>query len=187
VPTAAEAGTRRDPSRSVSRPRDASRPLRRGDRLVVLRCIREIHRDEETECVGQCPKGSTTIRGPWESWSLLLCCCFSRSSPFWRTCSSRPLLWIERPTEMPRRYLDRPYAWRTVVRALKSGAKKTTVEDCLVLSVKELFDRGLIERGAFRTGSWRWADSNIFQVDGMIRYEADLRNHERASLRCSTK
>jgi hypothetical protein len=84
---------------------------------------------------------------------------------------------------MPKRYLDRPYAWRTVVRALKSGAKQTTVEDCLVLSVKELFDRGLIERGAFRTGSWRWADSNIFQVDGMIRYEADLRNHERASLR----
>jgi hypothetical protein len=84
---------------------------------------------------------------------------------------------------MPKRYVDRPYAWRTVVRALKSRAKKNTVEECLVLSLKELFDRGLIEDGAFRTGSWRWTDSNIFQIDGTIRYEADIRNHERASLR----
>ena len=84
---------------------------------------------------------------------------------------------------MPRRYVDRPYAWRTVVRGLKSKPKRTTAEECLVLSLKELFDRGLIEQGALRTGSWRWADSNILQVDGPIRYEADLRNHERASLR----
>ena len=84
---------------------------------------------------------------------------------------------------MPRRYLDRPYAWRTVVRALRSKAKRTTVKECLVLSLKELFDGGLIEQGAFRTGSWRWANSNIFQIDGGIRFEADLRNHERASLR----
>jgi hypothetical protein len=84
---------------------------------------------------------------------------------------------------MPRRYLDRPYAWRTVVRALRSKERRTTVYECLVLSLKELFDRGLIERGAFSTGSWRWADSNHFQVDGTIRYEADLRSHEKASLR----
>ena len=84
---------------------------------------------------------------------------------------------------MPKSYVDRPYAWRTVVRALRSMAKRITVEECLVLSLKELFDRGLIEYGAFRTGSWRWADSNSFQFDGAIRYEADLRNHERASLR----
>jgi hypothetical protein len=84
---------------------------------------------------------------------------------------------------MPKRYADRPYAWRTVVRALKSTAKRTTVKECLVLSLKELFDRGLIADGASCTGSWRWADSNIFQVDGTIRYEADLPNHERASLR----
>jgi hypothetical protein len=84
---------------------------------------------------------------------------------------------------MPKRYVDRPYAWRTVVRALRSMAKKNTVEECLVLSLKEFFDKGLIEDGAFRTGSWRWAGSNSFQVDGPIRYEADLRNHERAALR----
>jgi hypothetical protein len=82
---------------------------------------------------------------------------------------------------MPRRYVDRPYAWRTVVRALR--AKRTTVDECLVLSLKELFDRGLIEHGAFSTGSWRWADSNNFQVDGTIQYESDLRSHEKASLR----
>ena len=84
---------------------------------------------------------------------------------------------------MPRRYVDQPYAWRTVVRALKSRATRITVEECLVLSLQELFDRGLIEHGAFRTGSWRWAASNSFQVDGVIRYQADLRNHERALLR----
>jgi hypothetical protein len=82
---------------------------------------------------------------------------------------------------MPKSYVGRAYAWRTVVRALKSRAKN--VEECLELSLKELFDMGLIEHGAFRTGSWRWADQNIFQFGGTIRYEADLRNHETASLR----
>ena len=59
---------------------------------------------------------------------------------------------------MPRRYLDRPYAWRTVVRALRNKGRRMTVDECLVLFLKELFDRGLIEDGAFHTGSWRWAD-----------------------------
>ena len=52
-----------------------------------------------------------------------------------------------------------------------------------MLSVKELFDRGLIEPGAFRAGSLRWSGAIDFQIDGTIRYEADLLNHERASLR----
>ena len=42
---------------------------------------------------------------------------------------------------MPRRYVDRPYAWRTIVRGLKRKPKRTTAEECLVLSLKELFDR----------------------------------------------
>lgn len=84
---------------------------------------------------------------------------------------------------MPRRYVDRPYAWRTVVRALR--AKRTTVDECVVLSLKELFDRGLIEHGAVHAGSWRWAVSNSFQIDGTVRYEADLREDERASRRAS--
>jgi hypothetical protein len=84
---------------------------------------------------------------------------------------------------MPRRYFDRPYAWRTVVRGLKSKAKRITVKGCLVLSLKDLFDRGLIEHGAFRTGSWRWPDSNSFQIDRGIWYEADLRNDDNANLR----
>jgi hypothetical protein len=83
---------------------------------------------------------------------------------------------------MPKSYIGRPYAWRTVMRSLKSRAKQTTVDECLMLSLKELFDRGLVEDGAFHVGSWRWADAGIFQFDGAVRYEADLRNHERASL-----
>jgi hypothetical protein len=84
---------------------------------------------------------------------------------------------------MPKSYVDRPYAWRTVVRSLETKPKKATVDECLVLSLKELFDKGLIEHGAFHIGSWRWVDLSIFQFDGTIRYEADLRNHGRASLR----
>ncbi len=83
---------------------------------------------------------------------------------------------------MPRQYVDQPYAWRTVVRALKSKERRTTVEECLVLSLKELFDRGLIEDGTYSSGSWRWSDSNTFLVGGTVQYEADLRN-ERPSLR----
>jgi hypothetical protein len=79
---------------------------------------------------------------------------------------------------MPKSYIGRPYAWRTVMRSLKSRAKQTTVDECLMLSLKELFDRGLVEDGAFHVGSWRWADAGIFQFDGAVRYEADLRNHE---------
>jgi hypothetical protein len=43
-------------------------------------------------------------------------------------------------------YAARPYAWRTVLRGTEGSAKKYMVEDCLVLSIKQLFDRGLIER-----------------------------------------
>ena len=84
---------------------------------------------------------------------------------------------------MPKSYVDRPYAWRTVVRALASKARRITVQECLVLSLKELFDKHLIVPGAFRTGSWRLPASDGSQIAGTIRYEADLRNHERASLR----
>ena len=52
-----------------------------------------------------------------------------------------------------------------------------------MLSIKELFDRGLIEEGAFHVGLWRWADSSIFQFEGAVRYEADLRYPENPSLR----
>jgi hypothetical protein len=77
---------------------------------------------------------------------------------------------------------DRPYAWRTVVPAAKPHSKHVVAE-CLVLSIKELFDKGLLANHSFHMGSWRWADPNIFQFNGLVRYEADLRNHEKASLR----
>jgi hypothetical protein len=57
------------------------------------------------------------------------------------------------------------------------------VEDCLALSIIELFDRGLIEQGSHNAGSWRYTDLNTFQFDGSIQYEADLRNEENAWLR----
>jgi hypothetical protein len=81
-----------------------------------------------------------------------------------------------------KRYIDRAYAWRTVVPDLKSNSKKTTVEDCLMVSIKELFEKGLIEQNSLRTGSWRWTNTNTFQFDGTIEYQADLRTRERASL-----
>jgi hypothetical protein len=77
---------------------------------------------------------------------------------------------------------DRPYAWRTVVPAAKPHSEYVVAE-CLVLSIKELFDKGLLANHSFHMGSWRWADPNIFQFNGLVRYEADLRNHEKASLR----
>ena len=84
---------------------------------------------------------------------------------------------------MPKSYIDRPYAWRTVLPAAKSKPEKAIVGECLMLSIKELFDRGLIEEGAFHVGLWRWAESSIFQFEGAVRYEADLRHPESSSLR----
>jgi hypothetical protein len=64
-----------------------------------------------------------------------------------------------------------------------SSGKKHVVDECLVLSIKELFDKDLMANNTFRMGAWRWADANIFQFNGTVRYEADLRNHEAATLR----
>ena len=80
-------------------------------------------------------------------------------------------------------FADRPYGWRTVVPSAKTQHRKRGVEECLVLSIKELFDKGLIANHALHVGSWRWAYANIFQFNGTVRYQADLRNHEEAALR----
>src|SRR4029078_9610952 len=81
-----------------------------------------------------------------------------------------------------RRFADRPYVWRTVLPPTKAQGKYV-VEQCLVLSIKELFDKGLLANHSFHMGSWRWADANISQFNGAVSYEADLRDHEKASLR----
>jgi len=81
-----------------------------------------------------------------------------------------------------RRFADRPYVWRTVLAPTKAQGKYV-VEQCLVLSIKELFDKGLLAHHSFHMGSWRWADANISQFNGAVSYEADLRDHEKASLR----
>jgi hypothetical protein len=87
------------------------------------------------------------------------------------------------PSKGVKSFANRPFAWRTVVSAVKGQPKKCVVRECLVLSMKELFDKCLIADRAFHIGSWRWADADIFQLTGAMRYEADLRNHETASLR----
>jgi hypothetical protein len=79
-------------------------------------------------------------------------------------------------------FADRPYGWRTVIRPAQQDPRRG-VHECLVLSTKELFDKGLLANHAFHVGAWRWAETNIFQSCGPIRYEADLRNHEAATLR----
>jgi hypothetical protein len=81
-----------------------------------------------------------------------------------------------------KRFADRPYVWRTVLPATKAQGKYV-VEECLVLSIKELFDKGLLANHSFQMGSWRWADADISHFNGSVRYEADLRDHEKASLR----
>ncbi len=80
-------------------------------------------------------------------------------------------------------YADRPFGWRTVVAASSSEYRKQSVVDCRVLSIKELFDKGLIANNALHRGSWRWADTKILQFNGVIRYEADLRSADAATLR----
>ena len=76
---------------------------------------------------------------------------------------------------------DRPYAWRTVVPAANRMAN--TLCQNVLCSIKELFDKRLLLNHSFNMGYWRWADADISQFNGVVRYEADLRNHERASLR----
>jgi hypothetical protein len=90
---------------------------------------------------------------------------------------------LRNDTMVVKRFADRPYGWRTVVPTAKIQHRKHVVEECLVLSIKELFDKGLIANHTFHIGSWRWANTNIFQFNGAVRYEADLRNHEEATLR----
>jgi hypothetical protein len=89
---------------------------------------------------------------------------------------------------MPRpRAEHKPYriglAWRIALRNSATAVKRRTVDDSLVLSIKELFDQGLIGENAFRAGSLSWRNVDTFQFHGTIWYEADLRNPEGASLR----
>jgi hypothetical protein len=72
--------------------------------------------------------------------------------------------------------------WRIALPSSASVTKKRVIDHGLLLSIKELFDRQLIEQDAFRSGTLSW-DSDNFQFHGPIRFEADLRNQETASIR----
>jgi hypothetical protein len=82
---------------------------------------------------------------------------------------------------MTNNYAHKPLGWRTVLPT--KVEKRTQVAECLVLSVKELFAKGLIANNACRVGAWRWANVGLFQFNGVIYYEADLRIYEAATLR----
>jgi len=72
--------------------------------------------------------------------------------------------------------------WRVALRSSASIAKRRSVDHGLELSIKERFDRKLIEQDAFRSGTLSW-DSTTFQFHGSVRFEADLRTLETASIR----
>jgi hypothetical protein len=61
-------------------------------------------------------------------------------------------------------------AWRVELR--NSAVKRRTVDDSLVLSIKELFDQDIIEENALRAGSLSWRNVETFQFHGTIWYEA---------------
>jgi hypothetical protein len=85
------------------------------------------------------------------------------------------------------RIRQQPYriglAWRVALPSSASVAKRGTVDHGLELSIKNLFEQGLIVEDAFRTGSLSWMDADPLQFHGSIRFEANLRNTETASLR----
>jgi hypothetical protein len=83
-------------------------------------------------------------------------------------------------------FADRPYGWRTAVLAAKIQTR-LGVDDCLVLSIKELFSKGLIASHALHVGSWQWTNPKIFQLNEPVQYEADLRDPEKAALRLQYK
>jgi hypothetical protein len=87
---------------------------------------------------------------------------------------------------MARPLPQKPYriglAWRVALPSSASVAKRRSVDHGLELSIKELFDRKLIEQDAFRSGTLSW-DSTTFQFQGAVRFQANLRNPETASIR----
>jgi hypothetical protein len=87
---------------------------------------------------------------------------------------------------MARPLPQKPYkiglAWRIAVPSSASVAKRKIVDHGLELSIKKLFDWKLIEQDAFRAGSLSW-DPDTFHFEGTVRFEADLRNPETASIR----
>ena len=68
------------------------------------------------------------------------------------------------------------------MRDSERAVAKIMVEDCLALSIKELFDRGLIEQGSRHVGSLRYVELSTFQFDGLIQYRIGSSDPEKASL-----
>jgi hypothetical protein len=63
------------------------------------------------------------------------------------------------------------------------GPKRSIVEDCLVLSISELFRQRFIVPGLRRTGSLEWTCERAKEPFASIDYEADFRNLKSAGLR----
>jgi hypothetical protein len=75
--------------------------------------------------------------------------------------------------------------WRIALPSSANATKKI-IDHGLLLSIKELFDRQLIEQNAFHSGTLSW-QSNTSQFHGPVRFEADLRKHEAAFIRLDYK
>ena len=63
------------------------------------------------------------------------------------------------------------------------GAKKVTVEDCLVLAMTTLVRKQALVPGALTRGRWGWWRQGETSPFASLGYEADLRNHADAWLR----
>lgn len=65
------------------------------------------------------------------------------------------------------------YRWNT----------KTTVDDCRVLNINAMVKKGAIPKCGYRSGGWRWTDTETGEEKASISYEVDTRDPENSSLR----
>ena len=72
--------------------------------------------------------------------------------------------------------------WRIAFPGLASVTKRRPIDHGLVLSIKELFDFRFIEQDTFRSGTLSW-DSHPSHFDGVVQFEADLRDQTTPSIR----
>jgi hypothetical protein len=63
------------------------------------------------------------------------------------------------------------------------GIKADTVEDCVVLSIAELFQKKALVSGSLRECEWAWTYGNAFRPHAAIHLDADLRDEVHATIR----
>jgi hypothetical protein len=63
------------------------------------------------------------------------------------------------------------------------GFKRDIVEDCLILSITDLFREKLLVDGSLSRGEWRWRRGDRYQADAALRIDADLLDQLHATIR----